>query len=211
VLLVAENLVLSRGGRTVIDGLSLRLGDGEALLLTGANGTGKTTLLRALAGFLSPAAGEIRIENENDDRELGELCHFVGHLDGIKPHLRVAENLAFWAAYLDCDVSHFQNDGDRLAGALNKFELTALADIPAGYLSAGQKRRLALSRLAAAHRPVWLLDEPTVSLDTASVALLVNAVNAHCTDGGIVIAATHLPLAFGNVKEFRLGAQENAA
>jgi len=209
VLLVAENLVLSRGGRTVIDGLSLRLGDGEALLLTGANGTGKTTLLRALAGFLSPAAGEIRIENENDDRELGELCHFVGHLDGIKPHLTVAENLDFWAAFLDCDAS--QNDGDRLAGALNKFELAALADIPAGYLSAGQKRRLALSRLAAAHRPLWLLDEPTVSLDTASVALLVDAVNAHRADGGITIAATHQPLAFEHAKEIRLGAQENAA
>lgn len=208
-LLVAENLVLSRGGRTVIDGLSLSLGDGEALLLTGANGTGKTTLLRALAGFLSPAAGEIRIENENDDRELGELCHFVGHLDGIKPHLTVAENLAFWAAYLDCDAS--QNDAGRLAGALNKFELAALADIPAGYLSAGQKRRLALSRLAAAHRPLWLLDEPSVSLDTASVALFVNAVSAHCAEGGIAIVATHLPLAFENVKEIRLGAQENAA
>ena len=208
-LLVADNVVLSRGGRTVIGGLSLRLGNGEALLLTGANGTGKTTLLLALAGLLSPASGEIRIENEGDDREPGELSHYVGHLDGIKPHLTVAENLAFWAAYLECDTS--EGDGERLSAALNKFELAALADIPAGYLSAGQKRRLALSRLAAAHRPLWLLDEPTVSLDTASVALLVDAVNAHCANGGITIAATHLPLAFENAKEIRLGLQESAA
>ncbi len=208
-LLIAENLVLSRGGRTVIDGLSLRLSNGEALLLTGANGTGKTTLLRALAGFLPPAVGEIRIENENDDRELGELCHFVGHLDGIKPHLTAVENLAFWAAYLDGDSSG--NGGDRLACALNKFGLAALADVPAGYLSAGQKRRLALSRLAAAHRPLWLLDEPTASLDAASVTLLIDAVNAHRADGGLVIAATHLPLAFENAKEVRLGPKEKAA
>lgn len=208
-LLIAENLVLSRGGRTVIDGLSLRLSDGEALLLTGANGAGKTTLLRALAGFLPPALGEIRIENEDEDREVGELCHFVGHLDGIKPHLTVVENLAFWAAYLDGDSS--RNGGDGLAHALNKFGLADLADVPAGYLSAGQKRRLALSRLAAAHRPLWLLDEPTASLDAASVTLLIDAVNAHRADGGLVIAATHLPLAFENANEVRLGPKEKAA
>lgn len=208
-LLVAENLVLNRGGRTVIDGLSLRLGESEALLLTGANGAGKTTLLRALAGFLSPASGEIRIENESGDRELGELCHYVGHLDGIKPHLTVAENLSFWAVYFDGDTS--RDGGDRLLGALNKFALAGLADIPAGYLSAGQKRRLALSRLAASCRPLWLLDEPTVSLDAASVALLIDAVNAHCADGGIAIATTHLPLAFENTKEVRLGPKEKEA
>lgn len=208
-LLVAEKLVLNRGGRTVIDGLSLRLGEGEALLLTGANGAGKTTLLRALAGFLAPASGKIRIENEDRDREVGELCHFVGHLNGIKPHLTVAENIAFWAAYLDGGAPG--NGDDLLAPALNRFGLSALADVPAGYLSAGQKRRLALSRIAAAHRPLWLLDEPTVSLDTASAALLIDAVNAHCADGGLVIAATHLPLAFENAKEVRLGTQETVA
>lgn len=208
-LLIAENLVLSRGGRTVIDGLSLRLSDGEALLLTGANGAGKTTLLRAIAGFLPPAFGEIRIENEIDDREVVELCHFVGHLDGIKPHLTVVENLAFWAAYLDGDAPG--NVGDRLAPALNTFGLSDLADVPAGYLSAGQKRRLALSRIAAVHRPLWLLDEPTASLDAASVTLLIDAVNTHRAGGGLVIAATHLPLAFENAKEVRLGPKENAA
>ena len=208
-LLIAENLVLSRGGRTVIDGLSLRLGNGEALLVTGANGAGKTTLLRALAGFLIPAAGEIRVENESSGCEPGELCHFVGHLDGIKPHLTVLENLAFWAAYLDQGAS--RKDSDWLARALNKFGLSALADVPAGYLSAGQKRRLALSRLAAAYRPLWLLDEPTASLDSASAALLINEVDAHCAGGGLVIAATHLPLAFKNAKEIRLGAKETAA
>ena len=208
-LLVAENLVLSRGGRAVIEGLSLRLGDGEALLLTGANGTGKTTLLRALAGFLPPSSGEIRVENEDDNRELGELCHYVGHLDGIKPHLTVEENLTFWAGYLDIGTS--RDGSDRPAGALKKFGLAALADIPAGYLSAGQKRRLALSRLAAAYRQLWLLDEPSVSLDAASIALLIDAVNAHCTAGGIAIAATHVPLAFENAREIRLGPKEKTA
>ena len=208
-LLVAENLVLSRGGRAVIDGLSFRLRDGEVLLLTGANGAGKTTLLRALAGFLQPTSGEIRVENEDGDFELGERCHYVGHLEGIKPHLTVSENLLFWAAYLGCETS--QIFGDRLSLALNQFGLAPLADIPAGYLSAGQKRRLALSRLAAVHRPLWLLDEPAVSLDVASVALLIDAVKAHRADGGLTIVATHLPLRFENAKEVRLGRKEKLA
>jgi heme exporter protein A len=209
VLLVVENLVLSRGGRTVIDGLSFRLKDGEALLLTGANGAGKTTLLRALAGFLQPASGEIRVENEDSDFELGERCHYVGHLEGIKPHLTVSENLLFWAAYLGCET--LLSLGDRAAIALSQFGLAPLADIPAGYLSAGQKRRLALARLAAVHRPLWLLDEPAVSLDAASVGLLIDAVKAHRADGGLTIVATHMPLAFENAKEVRLGPKEKLA
>ena len=134
--LIAENLVLSRAGRTVVDGLSLQLGAGEALLLRGPNGSGKTTLLRALAGFLAPAAGVMRLDDAPAEREPGELAHFVGHLDGIKSHLTVAENLAFWADYLGAA------DDARVGAALDGFGLAPLADIPAGYLSAGQKRRL---------------------------------------------------------------------
>ena len=203
--LVAENLVLSRGGRTVIDGLSFRLGEGEALVLTGPNGSGKTTLLRALAGFLRPAAGAIFIANAPEEREISELCHFVGHLDGIKTHLTVAENLAFWAAYLG-------GGNDRcLAAALERFGLAALADIPAAYLSAGQKRRLALARLAAAQRPLWLLDEPTVSLDAAAVAMLIDAVKAHVKGGGLAVVATHVALPLESAEEIRLGRAEGAA
>jgi heme exporter protein A len=203
VQLIAENLVLSRGGRVIVEDLSFRLPGGSALLLTGANGSGKTTLLRALAGFLRPAAGAIRLEGADAEREPGELAHFVGHLDGIKAHLSVGENLGFWGAYLD-------GSGD-VAAALDAFALTGLADIPAGYLSAGQKRRLALARLAVAKRPIWLLDEPTVSLDTASVALLVAAIESHIAGGGVAVIATHVPLALARAEEIRLGPAEAAA
>lgn len=201
--LVAENLVLSRGGRVIVDGLSFRLSGGSALLLTGANGSGKTTLLRALAGFLRPTSGFVRLKNGGAEGEPGEQMHFIGHLDGIKSHLTVAENLGFWAAYLD--------GGADVTPALDAFALTGLADIPAGYLSAGQKRRLALARLAAAKRTVWLLDEPTVSLDTASIALLVAAIDAHVAGGGLAVIATHIPMALARAQEIRLGPPEGAA
>ena len=201
--LIAENLDLSRGGRRIVARLSFRLSGGSALLLTGANGSGKTTLLRTLAGFLRPSAGAVRLVGAGEDREPGELAHFVGHLDGIKSHLTVEENLRFWAAYLG-------NEGE-VVSALETFALTGLADIPAGYLSAGQKRRLGLARLAATKRPIWLLDEPTVSLDTASVALLMAAIEAHIADGGLAVIATHIPLALEHVQEIRLGPSEAAA
>jgi heme exporter protein A len=208
VQLVAEKLVLSRGGRNVVDGVSFRLGAGEALVLTGPNGSGKTTLLRALAGFLGPLSGSIVVGDGTNERERGELVHFVGHHDGIKTHLTVAENLAFWGAYLDEPSRGRASDaGAKLAAALDRFALAGLADIPAGYLSAGQKRRLGLARLAVAPRPVWLLDEPTVSLDTASVALLAAAVDAHVAGGGIAVIATHQPLGLRKAQEIRLGPQ----
>jgi len=202
VQLVAENLVLSRSGRVIVDGLSFRLSEGQALVLTGANGSGKTTLLRALAGFLRPTSGSVRFDDAGDEREPAELVHFVGHLDGIKTHLTVEENLAFWAAYLG---------GGDVVAALDRFALTGLADIPAGYLSAGQKRRLALARLAGAKRPLWLLDEPSVSLDAASVALLIEAIDAHVADGGIAVIATHVPLGLARAEEIRLGPAEDGA
>jgi heme exporter protein A len=193
---------LSRGGRVIVEGLSFRLDAGQALVLTGPNGSGKTTLLRALAGFLRPASGTVRVGGAEEGREPGELSHFVGHLDGIKAHLTVEENLAFWAAYLD--------GGGDVEAALDRFALTGLADIPAGYLSAGQKRRLGLARLAAAERPIWLLDEPTVSLDTASVALLVTAIEAHVAKGGLAVIATHVPVGLARAEEIRLGVLEDA-
>jgi heme exporter protein A len=201
VQLVAENLVLERGGRNVVDGLSLRLEPGAALVLTGPNGSGKSTLLRALAGYLRPAAGGVRITGAGEDREASEVCHFVGHLDGIKSHLTAAENLSFWATYLggQAHVAH------RVEAALQAFGLDALADIPAGYLSAGQKRRLALARLTAAERPLWLLDEPTVSLDAASIEVLVATINAHLKAGGMAVIATHVPMALAPMQQIRLG------
>jgi len=200
VQLVAENLTLERGGRTVVGGLSFQLSGGEALLLTGPNGSGKTTLLRALAGFLAPASGKILLADAPPERERAELCHFVGHLDGLKNHLTVAENLSFWRDYLG-----EEREGQSLDAALERFDLAPLADIPAGYLSAGQRRRLALARLGVAERPVWLLDEPTVSLDAASAGLLTKAVADHVGSGGLAVIATHVPIALERAREFRLG------
>lgn len=199
--LVAENLVLERGGRNVVDGLSFRLEPGAALVLTGPNGSGKSTLLRALAGYLRPAAGSVRVTGAGEDREASEVCHFVGHLDGIKSHLTAVENLDFWATYLGGQAAV----AARVEAALRAFALDALADIPAGYLSAGQKRRLALARLTAAERPLWLLDEPTVSLDAASVEVLVAAINAHLKSGGMAVIATHVPMALAPMQQIRLG------
>lgn len=203
--LVAENLVLSRGGRIIVAGLSFRVETGQALVLTGPNGSGKTTLLRALAGFLAPAAGRVLLEGAPDEREPGECAHFVGHQDGTKTHLTVAENLDFWSKFLGNDHTEAN-----VGLALERFALEPLCDIPAGYLSAGQRRRLALARALVAPRPIWLLDEPTVSLDSASVELLNEGLKAHLADGGLAVIATHVALALDDIKEVRLGAAEGA-
>ncbi len=205
--LVAENLTLERGGRNVVDGLSLRLDSGAALALIGPNGSGKSTLLRALAGYLRPSAGSVSVTGAGEDREPSEVCHFVGHLDGIKTHLTAAENLTFWATYLGGSA----NLAPRVEAALERFALDALADIPAGYLSAGQKRRLGLARLVVAGRPLWLLDEPTVSLDAASAEVLVATINAHLEGGGMAVIATHVPMALQPAQTLRLGHAQVAA
>lgn len=201
-ILVIEQLQLERGSRTIVEGLSFAVQSGEALILTGANGAGKTTLLRALAGLFAPARGSILLSGQPADSEqtLAEQCHFIGHQNAVKASLTVAENLGFWCSYLGTGAPA------HVTAALERFQLSALTDIPAGYLSAGQKRRLGLARLVVAERPIWLLDEPTVSLDTASTAILGAVVNEHVARGGIAIAATHLPLGLTGARELRLGA-----
>lgn len=201
--LVAEKLVIARGMRIVIDDVSFELAEGGAMVLTGPNGAGKTTLIRAIAGFLPLQAGAIHLEGGDTERDLPEQCHYVGHSNGVKSSLTVSENLVFWAAYLTPDETAAERSA-RVDRALETFNLLALEDIPGGYLSAGQKRRLGLARLLLAERPVWLLDEPTVSLDTASTALLASAVKSHTATGGLTIAATHLPLGFENPVELKL-------
>lgn len=198
--LIAQDLALSRGARTILDGVSFTVAAGEALLLTGRNGAGKTTLVRALAGFLRPSHGAIRLQGGGEELELAEQSHYVGHLNGIKPALTVEENLTFWADYLEGGTT-----SDLVQEAMDRLGLGSLAQIPAGYLSAGQKRRAGLARLLVARRPVWLLDEPTVSLDAAATAVLAGIVNAHVAGGGLVVAATHLPLGLARPKELRLG------
>jgi heme exporter protein A len=195
--LVAEQLRVMRANRLVIRDISLELAAGEALILTGANGVGKTTLLRAIAGFLPLASGTIRLEGDTEDASVGERCHYVGHLNGVKRSLSVIETLRFFTAFLGAVE-------DRAEIAAEGFDLASLLDVPAGYLSAGQKRRLALARLLCAERPLWLLDEPTVSLDTASQELLATVVNAHLSRGGMVLGATHIGLGWTNMRAFDL-------
>jgi heme exporter protein A len=207
VQLVAEDLIIDRGARRVIDGLSFAVALGETLVLSGANGSGKTTLLRALAGFIRPVRGSIRLEGGDGEQTLAEQAHVVGHANAVKSSLTVAENLAFWVDYLGQGLA----TSERIETALRHFGLDDLGEFPAAYLSAGQKRRLGLARLLAADRPVWLLDEPTVSLDTASTERLVAAVNVHTKSGGIAVVATHLPLALERARTLELAARRMAA
>ena len=196
--LTARDLSIARGGRTVVDALSFEIAAGQAMVVTGPNGAGKTTLLRAVAGFLPILEGRVRLEGGPDEEAgIAEQCHYVGHRDGVKASLSVAENATFWSRYLG-------GNGD-VGDALERVGLGALAGVPAAYLSAGQKRRLGLSRLIAANRPLWLLDEPTVSLDAAGVAMLAELIGEHRARGGLVLAATHLPLGIDDAHELRLG------
>jgi len=197
--LVIDHLSVSRGARRVLSSLSLMQTPGEGLLLTGPNGAGKTTLLRSIAGFLTPDSGSVRLEGVDEPDDVGLHCHLIGHQNGIKPILTVAENLQFWARYLG------GGDGP-VEAALQRMNLAEIDDLPAGYLSAGQKRRLGLARLLVAKRPLWLLDEPTVSLDAASTAMLAGLVADHMKGGGMAIAATHIPLGIAAMRELKLGA-----
>jgi heme exporter protein A len=201
--LSGDKLSSIRGGRTLFADLSFDVSAGEALLVMGPNGAGKTTLLRTIAGLLHPAAGRVFMEGGALDQALSEQCHYVGHSNAIKTGLTVAENAAFW--------SRFLGNGSAGQAALETFGLAALRDIPAGYLSAGQKRRLGLARLLLADRPIWLLDEPTASLDSAAQATLTDAVNAHLARSGMVVAATHVPLGFVKSRELHLGRLAQAA
>lgn len=178
--------------------VSFEIAGGEALTLTGPNGVGKTTLLRALAGLLPPLSGSVGLGGGDQERSVGEQCHFVGHLNGIKPALSVAENLDFFAKFLGGTAAMASRAAETLG-------LSDLEDVPAALLSAGQKRRLGLARLLCAERPLWLLDEPAVSLDTASQDILSGMVTAHLSAGGIVAAATHTPLGWPNARTVNLG------
>ncbi len=175
--LTLSNLAVARGGVTVLQGLSFTLAPGKALILRGPNGSGKTTLLRTLAGLQPPASGSFDLPPD--------AVAYAAHADGLKSTLTVAENLTFWAAIYG---------GPPIDHALHALDLVALARRRAGELSAGQKRRLGLARLLVTGRPLWLLDEPTVSLDVASVALFAGVVRQHLAAGGLAVIATHVDL-----------------
>ena len=204
--LAAENLACERGGRTVFTGVGFMVPPGGALVLRGPNGSGKSSLLRLLAGLLAPAAGSITWNGAPADEDIEALharLRYVGHLDAVKPALTVAENLAFWARL-------HGGEGD-VAESLESLAIGHLAAVPARLLSAGQRRRLALARIVAAPAPLWLLDEPTVTLDEQSVAIVEALIAAHRGGGGLVVVATHAGLELPGVVVLDLGAAEGVS
>jgi heme exporter protein A len=176
-MLSLTDLAVARGGVTLLQGLTLTVAHGQALILRGPNGSGKTTLLRTLAGLQPPASGSFQLPSES--------VAYAAHADGLKSTLTVTENLIFWSRIYG---------GPRIDHALHALNLAQLARRRAGELSAGQKRRLGLARLLVTGRPTWLLDEPTVSLDTASVALFARVIGDHLAQGGLAVIASHVDL-----------------
>lgn len=200
-ILTVRSLAAERGGRPVFSDVCFGLEAGEALSVVGPNGAGKSTLLRVLAGLLRATAGEVALSAggaEDEEFTVAERTHYLGHADALKGALTAGENLAFASATAG---------RARLApaDALRRFGLSHVEDLPAAYLSAGQRRRVSLARLVVAHRPLWLLDEPSTALDTASVAVLAEVMREHLGSGGLIVAATHAPLGLPGLRELRLG------
>jgi heme exporter protein A len=185
-----ENLSCIRGERLVFSGLEFTVDPGTALVLTGSNGSGKTSLLRVMAGLTRPAAGQLAWDDgpvSDDPERHHNRLHYVGHLDALKPVLSVRENLETWARL------HGSTD-KKIALALKKLRLEGFENIPGRYLSAGQRRRLSLARLAASDAPLWLLDEPTIALDAASVDAVRALIAEHRAEGGMAVIATNVDL-----------------
>jgi heme exporter protein A len=183
--LSAHALAVGRGGIVLAQGLEFTVSTGKCLLLRGPNGVGKSTLLLTLAGIVEALDGKFRLEGTTS--EDGPLLHYCGHRNAIKPRLSVLENLSFWT----------QINGPTGAAPLEALETVGLdhiAGLDAGYLSAGQGRRLALARLLVSARPLWLLDEPTAALDSEGHDLITRLIDAHLEAGGLVVAATHDPI-----------------
>jgi heme exporter protein A len=197
--LLGENLACERGGRTVFTGVNFSLAGGEALVVTGRNGAGKSSLLRMVAGLLRVADGRLALSGGLEEATLPEQAHYLGHLDAVKPSLSVGENLQFWAGYLGAS-------GAAVEPALQAVDLASLAELPATYLSAGQRRRLSIARLLAVKRPLWLLDEPTSALDAPSQDRLAELMRAHRDGGGMILAAAHGPIGLVNPAELKMSA-----
>ena len=195
---------VARGGKLLLSGVAFTAPPGAFLALRGPNGSGKTSLLRAVAGLARLHGGDVRfgdLSRSADPEAFREAILYGGHLDAVKPSLTVRENLSFWTKFY-----RTKDAADRTQAALERFGLDGMAEVPAGQCSAGQKRRLGLARLAACDRPVWLLDEPTVSLDAASVEQLSTLVAEHCLRGGAAIAATHQDFAISESRSVDVGA-----
>jgi len=195
--LKADELGCNRGGREVFRDLSFSLSAGEAMVVTGRNGAGKSSLLRMIAGLVRIAAGRLLLDGGAPDKTIAEQAHYLGHQDAMKPSLSVGENLRFWTEFLGA-----RRD---IESALNVVELAPLTDLPAAYLSAGQRRRLSIARLIAVPRAIWLLDEPTSALDVPSQKRLADLMRTHLVGGGMIIAAAHGPIGLERARELKLG------
>lgn len=196
--LTAQDLAVRRSGRRIFSDLSFTLCPGEALMVTGRNGAGKSTLLAVLAGRLKPEAGTLTV-SEVGEATLSECLHVVGHRDGLKSPLTAEENLAFARDLLGAPTASPR-------AALEELGLGHALRLPVAYLSAGQRRRVALARLLVCRRPLWLLDEPTAALDAASQEVLAGMMARHRATGGLVIAATHQALGLADAQELRIEA-----
>jgi heme exporter protein A len=188
-----------RGGREVFSSLDFTAAAGEALAVTGPNGSGKTSLLRQIAGLLAIPDGSIDLDGGDGELTLAEQAHYLGHRDALKSALSVMENLTFWRDFLGGEAAD-------AADSLAAVGLGHTAQLPAVVLSAGQRRRLSIARLLAVRRPIWLLDEPTSALDAAGQALFAALMQEHLSRGGMIVAATHAPLGIA-ARELRIGAE----
>lgn len=186
-----------RGGREVFSGLDFEASSGEALAIIGANGSGKTSLLRMIAGLLAVAGGSIGLDGGETELTLPEQAHYLGHRDALKPALSVVENLAFWRDFLGGEASDARE-------SLTAVGLDHAVHLPAAYLSAGQRRRLSIARLLTVRRPIWLLDEPTNALDVGGQSLFAGLMTDHLARGGLIVAATHAALGI-TARELRIG------
>ena len=193
--LEAKDLSCSRGGRLIFRDLNFSVAGGESLELRGPNGSGKSSLLRLLAGLNVPERGTVKLEPFRES--IAEACHYVGHSEAMKAALTVGQNIAFWQNFLGGDVKT----------PLATFKLSKLVDDQAALLSEGQRRRLALSRLAAISRPIWLLDEPSVGLDQSALQDLKSMMQSHLGSGGMIVAATHAELGLITPKILNLEAR----
>jgi heme exporter protein A len=196
--LSASDLACRRGGREVFAGIGFSVTAGQALVISGRNGSGKSSLLRMVVGLLRVAAGRIALEGGDPQLTLGEQAHYLGHQDALKPSLSVGENLRFWTGFL-------AGTAPDIAAPLAAVGLGTLADLPAAYLSAGQRRRLSIARLIAVKRPIWLLDEPASTLDAAGQARLSELMRTHLGEGGLILAAAHGAIGLDGASELRLG------
>ncbi len=195
--LSAFDLACRRGGRDVFNGISFSVTNGEGLIVTGRNGAGKSSLLRMVAGLLRIAGGRLALEAGDLELTIGEQAHYLGHQDALKPSLSVGENLRFWSGFFGASSAD-------IGGPLTAVGLDTLADLPAAFLSAGQRRRLSIARLLAVRRPIWLLDEPTSALDAAAQERLREFMRIHLAGGGLILAATHGPIGLDGARELPL-------